>query len=150
MLEIRSILAPTDFSTHARGAVRYAAGLAERFGATLHLIHVLPHPLPVMPDGMITSALPPDYYRDLEAESQATLKRTLDPAWGSVPAVIDAVLWGDSVSQIINYATEHQISMIVIATHGRTGLSHALLGSVAERIVREAPCPVLTVRDRSA
>jgi universal stress protein A len=150
MLEIRSILAPTDFSTHAKAAVRYAVGLAECFGATLHLIHVLNPVMPVMPDGMIGTALPPDYYRDLEAESHASLMRALDPAWGSVPTVTEAVLWGETVVEIINYAAEHQISMIVIATHGRTGLSHVLLGSVAERIVREAPCPVLTVRDRSA
>jgi universal stress protein A len=150
MLEIRSILAPTDFSPHAKAAVRYAVALAERFGATLHLIHVLNPVMPVLPDGMIGTALPPDYYRDMEADSHEALQRSLDPSWGSAPSVTQAVLWGDSVGQIINYATEHQISMIVIATHGRTGLSHALLGSVAERIVREAPCPVLTVRDRSA
>jgi universal stress protein A len=150
MLEIRSILAPTDFSPHANAAVRFAVGLAERFGATLHLIHVLNPVMSVMPDGMIAPALPADFYRDMEAESHAALERALDPSWGSVSSVTRAVLWGDSMGQIIDYATEHQVNMIVIATHGRTGLSHVLLGSVAERIVREAPCPVLTVRDRSA
>ena len=55
--------------------------------------------------------------------------------------------WGSPVEAIVDYAQEQQIDMIVIATHGRTGLSHVLLGSVAERIVREATCPVLTIRD---
>ncbi len=57
--------------------------------------------------------------------------------------------WGDAVDAIVGYARDHAIDLIVIATHGRTGLGHVLLGSVAERIVREAPCPVLTIRDRT-
>ena len=58
--------------------------------------------------------------------------------------------WGSPVEAIVDYASEKKIELIVIATHGRTGLSHVLLGSVAERIVREAPCPVLTIRDSRA
>jgi universal stress protein A len=150
MFEPFPILAPTDFSKHSKAAVRYAVVLAKLFGAPLHLIHVLNPVMPVMPDGMIGTALPPDYYRDLEAESQAALQRVIDPSWDYAPSVTRAVLWGDAVGQIIDYATEHQVGTIVIATHGRTGLSHLLLGSVAERIVREAPCSVMIARDRSA
>jgi nucleotide-binding universal stress UspA family protein len=64
--------------------------------------------------------------------------------------VVRAVRWGSPVEAIVSYALDQAIDMIVIATHGRTGLSHVLLGSVAERIVREAPCPVLTIRNRGA
>jgi nucleotide-binding universal stress UspA family protein len=62
--------------------------------------------------------------------------------------VVTAVRWGSPVESIVAYAIDQHIDLIVIATHGRTGLSHVLLGSVAERIVREAPCPVLTLRER--
>jgi universal stress protein A len=150
MLEIRSILAPTDFSEHVKPALRYAVGLAERFGATLHLIHVLPDIVPSGPDLMIAPALPPEYYRDTEAESLEALKGVLDPSWGSVESIERGVRWGDPVDGVVGYASEHAIDLIVVATHGRTGLSHALLGSMAERIVREAPCPVLAVRDGTA
>jgi nucleotide-binding universal stress UspA family protein len=156
MLEIRSILAPTDFSEHAARALRYAAGLAERLGATLHLIHVLPDVVPMAPDlvggapdMVIAPALPPEYYRETEAESREALGRVLDPSWGAVPSVETDVRRGDPVEEINDYAAGHGIDLIVIATHGRTGLRHVLLGSVAEHIVRHAPCPVLTIRDRS-
>lgn len=156
MLQIRAILAPTDFSPHAAAAVRYAVGLAERLGATLHLLHVLPDVVPMAPDLVagapdlvVAPALPADYYRETEAESLEALGRVLDPAWGEPTSVETAVRRGDPVEAVVGYAKENAIDLIVAVTHGRTGFGHALLGSVAERIVREAPCPVLTIRDRS-
>lgn len=156
MLEIRAILAPTDFSHHAAAAVRYAVGLAERLGAVLHLVHVLPDAVPTapdlvagVPDLMVAPALPPDYYSDTEAESLEALDRVLDPSWGVAPSVVRAVLRGDPVAELVNYAAEHAIDLIVVSTHARWGLGHMLLGSIAGRVVREAPCPVLTIRDRS-
>jgi universal stress protein A len=149
LVEIRRVLAPTDFSHHAERAVRYACGLAGRLGAGLHLLHVLPDVvLPVGPDPMLTPSLPPEYYTETERQSKEALSRVLDPSWGNPPAVEVSVRWGEPVEGIVSYAADHAVDLIVIATHGRTGLSHALLGSVAERIIREAPCPVLTIRDR--
>ena len=147
MLTIGSILAPTEFGEHSRASLRYAVGLAERFGATLHLLHILPEVIPAGPDMMIAPALPPEYYAETEAATLASLPTALDPAWGNVPALKTAVRWGEAVDGVVDYAKEHTIDLIVVATHGRHGLSHALLGSAAERIVREAPCPVLTIRD---
>ncbi len=147
MLTIRSILAPTDFGEHSHAPLRYAVGLAERFGATLHLLHVLPDVVPSGPDVMMAPSLPPQYYSDIEAASLAALKQALDPAWGEVVAVETSVRWGEAVEGVVDYAREHAIDLIVIATHGRHGFSHVLLGSSAERIMREAPCPVLTIRD---
>ncbi len=156
MLEIRAILAPTDFSHHAESALRYAASLAERLGATLHLLHVLPDIVPTAPDLvagapdlMVAPALPPDYYRDTEAESREALGRVFDPSWGDVGPVETAVRRGDPVEAVVDYAKERGIDLIVVSTHARWGLGHMLLGSMAERVVREAPCPVLTIRDRS-
>ena len=126
--------------------MRYACGLAETFGATLHLLHVLNDVMPVGPDPMLTPILPPEYFRDTEDASRQALMNLPDPTWGRPAAVETAVRWGSSIDVILEYAALEKVDLIVIATHGRTGFSHALLGSFAERIVREAPCPVLTVR----
>ncbi len=150
MLEIRSILAPTDFSAHAAKAVRYACLLAERLNADLHLLHVLSDIVAVGPDPMLTPVLPPEFYTESREQSLKTLETLLDPSWGTPASVETEVCWGDPVEEVVTYARKKTIDLIVIATHGRTGLSHVLLGSVAERIVREAPCPVLTIRDREA
>lgn len=148
MITIRNILAPTDFSKHSDSAVKYACGLAEAFGAKLHLLHVLAEVLPVGPDPMLTPVLPPEYYHETEEGTREALAKLIDPTWGKPAAVETSVAWGSPVDVIVNWSGKPEIDLVVIATHGRTGLSHVLLGSVAERIVREARCPVLTVRDR--
>lgn len=150
MIEIRTILAPTDFSKHAEAALRYACGLAEKFGARLYLLHVLSDIVPVGPDPMLAAVLPPEYYVESETASHEALKTLLQPAWGRPASVETAVRWGIPDSEIVAFAAAQAVDLVVIATHGRTGLSHVFLGSVAERIVREAPCPVLTIRDRVA
>jgi nucleotide-binding universal stress UspA family protein len=148
MTKIRHILAPTDFSRHSEAAVAYACGLAEAFGATVHLLHVLSEVLPVGPDPMLAPVLPPEYYRETEESTREALGKFVRAEWGKPASVEVAAAWGSAVEAVVDYATTHPIDLVVIATHGRTGLSHVLLGSVAERIVREAPCPVLTIRDR--
>lgn len=146
MIEIKTILAPTDFSPHSEQAVRYACSLAERLGAKLHLIHVLSEIIPAGPDPLLMPVMPPQFYQENEERAKETLQTLPKPGWGKPPALETAVRWGSPVDAIVDYSREHAIDLIVIATHGRTGLSHVLLGSVAERIVREAPCPVLTIR----
>lgn len=148
MIEIRRILAPTDFSSHAARAVRYACRLAERLDSELHLLHVLSEVVPAGPDPMLAPVLPPEYYRETEEQSRIALAQLIEPSWGHPRGFEAAVRWGGPVEGIVEYAADREIDLVVIATHGRTGLSHVLLGSVAERIVREAPCPVLTIRDR--
>jgi nucleotide-binding universal stress UspA family protein len=147
VIEIKSILAPTDFSPHSERAVQFACGLAETFGAQLHLVHVLSEIIPAGPDPLLMPVMPPQFYEENEGRARETLQKILDPAWGKPAGVTTAVRWGGPVEAIVEYAREQRIELVVIATHGRTGLSHVLLGSVAERIVREAPCPVLTLRD---
>jgi nucleotide-binding universal stress UspA family protein len=148
VIEIKRILAPTDFSSHSDTAVRFACQLAERLGSKLHLLHILSEILPTGPDPLLMPVMPPQFYKDNEDRAKETLEHLLKSGWGEPCAVVRAVRWGSPVESIVSYALEESIDMIVIATHGRTGLSHVLLGSVAERIVREAPCPVLTIRDR--
>ena len=148
-MPIRTILAPTDFSHHAEAALKYAFGLAEAFGATVHLLHVLGEPIPLGPDPMIPPVFGADFYRESEAASIEALKRVARHDWGTPAGVETFARWGTPVDAVLEHARSHAADLIVVATHGRTGLGHVLLGSVAERIVREAPCPVLTVRDRS-
>lgn len=147
MIEIKRILAPTDFSAHSEKAVRYACSLAERLGAELHLIHVLSEIIPAGPDPLLMPVMPPRFYEENEQQARQTLENLLKPTWGKPASVVSAVRWGSPVEAIVDYAQEQAADLIVIATHGRTGLSHVLLGSVAERIIREAPCPVLTIRN---
>ncbi len=150
MFEIKSILAPTDFSAHSEQAVRYACRLAERLDSELHLLHVLSEIVPAGPDPLLMPVMPAQFYKESEDRAQETLDRSLDPSWEKPAKVVRAVRWGSPVESIVSYAVDHRIDLVIISTHGRTGLSHVLLGSVAERIVREAPCPVLTIRDRGA
>lgn len=147
MIEIKRLLAATDFSAHSEEAVRYACGLAERLGAELHLVHVLSEITPSVPDPLLMPVIPPQFYQDTEKRARSTLQTLIQPGWGKPAGVSFAVRWGSPVDAIVDYAREQSIDLVVIATHGRTGLSHVLLGSVAERIVREAPCPVLTIRN---
>ncbi|MGC8639645.1 MAG: universal stress protein [Isosphaeraceae bacterium] len=147
MIDIKRILAPTDFSSHSERAVRFACSLAERFGAELHLVHVLSETIPAGPDPLLMPVMPPQFYEESESRARETLKHLLQPTWGKPTAVATAIRWGSPVEAVVDYCKECAIDLLVIATHGRTGLSHVLLGSVAERIVREAPCPVLTIRD---
>ncbi len=148
MIEIRKILAPTDFSGHAAKAVRYACGLAERLGSELHLLHVLSEIVPAGPDPLLAPVLPPEYYRETAEQSRIALAQSVEPSWGHPKGFVAAVRWGSPVEGIVEYAREQEIDLIVTATHGRSGLSLVLFGSVAERIVREASCPVLSIRDR--
>ena len=149
LLEYRSILAPTDFSAHAAVALRHACGLAHRLGGGIAPAPVLPDFIPTSPDPSLAPSLPPEYFARAEANARESLAGLLEPAWGVPPAVKTSVHWGSAVEGIVGYARDHAVDLLVIATHGRTGLRHALLGSVAERILREAPCPVLTIRDRT-
>jgi nucleotide-binding universal stress UspA family protein len=149
VIQINSILAPTDFSTHSKLAVRYACQLAERLNAALHLLHVLSEIVPAAPDPLLMPVMPPQFYKETEDRAAATLEQLPESGWEEPPSIVRAVRWGSPVDAIVSYAIDHKLSMIVIATHGRAGLSHVLLGSVAERIVRESPCPVLTIRENS-
>jgi len=147
MIQIERILAPTDFSPHAEHALRYACALAERLGADLHVLHILSEIVPTGPDPLMMPVMPPRFYQEDEERAEKTLATVVDSSWGSPRSLTTAVRWGTPAEGVVDYAAEQNVDLIVIATHGRTGLSHVLLGSVAERIVRESPCPVLTIRD---
>ena len=124
-LSIRQILFPTDFSDASRLAGATAADLARQFGARLHVLHVVPPVTDPTPAPAAVRAIADDLGRGL--------------------SIVTAVASGLVARQIAAYARKNAIDLIVIGTHGRTGVTRALLGSVAEAVVRHAPCRVLTV-----
>jgi universal stress protein A len=143
---ITRILAPTDFSDIADAALVYAKTLADHLDASLHLIHVFSDPYDV-------ASYTPEHPVLVAPERR---ERALQDAWDSLRQRLDAnettrfsgtcaVVMGLTAMEIVRYARGQNIDLIVMGTHGRRGVAHLLLGSVAEYVVRIAPCPVLTV-----
>ncbi|MBI3410041.1 MAG: universal stress protein [Planctomycetes bacterium] len=146
MIVLHRILVPTDFSEHARQAVKYAAAFAEKFGAEIHLLHVLQDLAIYQPDAVTIGppVVPP--LAQLAAAARTSLERFIADNKLERLAVQQEVREGTPVEEIIEFAAEKDIDLIILGTHGRGWLAHVLLGSVAEKVVRKAPCPVLTVR----
>jgi nucleotide-binding universal stress UspA family protein len=144
-LAIRHMLFPTDFSEHAAAAWPYATGLAKEGGAVLHVLHVVvPPPIAASPNG--SALVPANLADELLDQARASLEERARSARElGVEARTHATL-GAASSEIVAYARDQRIGLIVMGTTGRTGLAHVLLGSVTERVVRQAPCPILAVR----
>lgn len=147
VLRPKRILWPTDFSDLSLQAARYARGLCETFGAELHIVHaVLP---PVATD--VAVAMPaevPVTYADQELleVSRRQISELVQRHFPRPESVVIDAFFGNPWSAICHYAERAEINLIVVSTHGRTGLKHVLIGSTAERIVQHAPCPVLVVK----
>jgi nucleotide-binding universal stress UspA family protein len=135
----RNVLVPIDFSDHSFRALEAAREMVER-GSDLHVIHVLPEILVTEP-GVIWGEID-DSSRSKHAE-EAIREKIADANYRGVHV---AVRIGDRGQNIVDYAAENGIELIVMPSHGRTGLKHLLIGSVAERVVRLAHCPVLVLR----
>jgi nucleotide-binding universal stress UspA family protein len=150
MTRITRILVPTDFSATADAALDYAFVVAERFGASVELLHVLDDPF--VTDGMAAEAYiseAPLLRSAMLQDARDKLRHRAGPRTPPVPIGTE-VLFGHGARTIADHAAERGADLIVMGTHGRTGVAHLLLGSVAERLVRTAPCPVLTVRHPAA
>jgi nucleotide-binding universal stress UspA family protein len=146
MITIRRILAPTDFSDNALPAVRYAVELADKFAAELVLLHVVQDLALVLPDAvMATPVVSPDLAQLVTAARTGLANLIAAEKLGRLNPKVEVRI-GAPAGEIVDAADELKCDLICVSTHGRTGLAHLLLGSVAEKIVRHAPCPVLTVR----
>ena len=147
MKPITKILVPVDFSAHSHEAVRFAADLSRRYEAPLELLHVLQLLTYALPEGYVVPT--PQQFGEITAGLQQQLSAAENEATqaGAI-AAHSTLLQGSVVSEIQRLAKEGGYDLIVMGTHGRTGLRHMLIGSVAENVVRTAPCPVLTVRLR--
>jgi nucleotide-binding universal stress UspA family protein len=146
MIRMRHILVPHDLSDYAAHALPYAQELASTFGARLHLLHVIDSQWVAGAGGAAFPEYGDDLLRRFEEEGAKGLVKISE----SLPDGIDVVTQvriGPPHVQIVQYAREAEIDLIVVATHGHSGLKHALIGSVAEKVVQMAPCPVLSLKN---
>jgi len=145
--QLRRILVPVDFSDTSKKALQYAVPLAAAFDAEVVLVHVM-EPFGLPPE---MGYLPPELavsQQELEGSAREGLEKLRAGEIGRRARTQVKVRVGVPWHEIISAANESNADLIILSTHGRTGLRHALLGSVAERVVRHAPCPVLVVRER--
>ena len=143
-MTVQRFLVPVDFSEYANQALEYAISLARKLHAHLTLLHVIQSlPLGGVDMGV---TLPYTYMHDLEAEIASAMQAYLEQVTAAGLGGEIAVVHGVPFQEIVETAKGQQINLIIMGTHGRTGLQHVLLGSVAEKVVRLAPCPVLVVR----
>src|SRR5262245_58602641 len=142
MATIQRILVPIDFSASIQDTLVSAREVAEQYRAELHVLHVVPSP-----------RLPPRLGADAEGPLRNARDRvehlTQAAALGRAP-VAREVRAGQPWAEIVGYAREKGIDLIAMGTHGRTGVAHVVMGSVAEQVIRHAPCPVLVRRPRAA
>jgi nucleotide-binding universal stress UspA family protein len=146
MIALQNVLVPTDFSETSAIALRYGKALAGAFDASLHVLHVVQEPFAqpwaVEAYGFSLATLQEEWLREAKTRMAQTLS---DAERAKYRADLTTVL-GHPVVEILKYAADHVVDLIVLGTHGRGPLGHMVMGSVAERVVRKAPCPVLTVR----
>lgn len=143
------ILVPTDFSDHSCEAFEWASIFANQFGAKVLILHVMPE---AAAEEIISVPGNP-WEKVLESEDKTMIDNYNACLATEASAKVEKetlVAVGHDSTEIVNVAKERDASIIVMATHGRTGITHALMGSVAEKVVRSAPCPVFTVRPGEA
>lgn len=146
MIQLSRILVPTDFSEHGHLAAQYGAALAEQFRADLYLLHVIDDYFIMAPEAMLMLPDRNQYLADLKAAAERGLAPLPDRSALPEGRIVRKTAVGRPFEEISCFARDHAIDLIVIGSHGRRGVAHALMGSVAERVVRIAVCPVLTVR----
>ena len=145
MIEIKKILFATDFTEYSQFALKYAAALAESFKAKLYVMHVYEPPV-----GTGFEAYPlavPEYVTGLQNSIRKTLNQVLEKLRSQGIDAVPVFVEGRPYVEIVNSAKELDVDLITMATHGRKGLSHVVFGSTTEKVVRLAPCPVLTVKN---
>lgn len=141
-MNVKNILVPVDYSHSGDAAMAYAESLAKEYDAEIHLVHVYEQPFAYVDGGFASTPLPAVPPADLEAEEEKL--KAITPAKGV--KLRREFIVGSPADELVNYAKEKAIDLVLMGTHGRTGLNRLLMGSVAERVVRRAPCPVLTIK----
>lgn len=147
MLTVKNILVATDFSECSEAALAYGRALARQFTARLHVMHIVETSMAGSFEvgGYVTAI--PAIQAELEESEGARLEAVVsDEDRRDLAAKTELVMLQPPAQAIVEYAAHERIDLIVVGTHGRRGLAHMVMGSVAETVVRKAPCPVLTVR----
>jgi universal stress protein A len=146
MIDLKRILLPTDFSKHSQNALAYATAFAEKFGAQIILLHVVQDLAVFIPEAVSVSPPMAPPVEQFTAAARSSLQQVAVENKLERFGVQVEVREGTPFYEIIQVAREKNVDLIIMGTHGRGGLTHVLLGSVTEKVVRKAPCPVLTVR----
>lgn len=146
MEQIKKILVPIDFSDYSKNALKYAARFAKQFNAKIYLIYVV-EPMIYPADFSMGQVAIPSTDIDLHSRAEEELKKLAKDIINSNSQVEILIKTGKPFVEIIETASANDIDLIIIATHGHTGVEHLLFGSTAEKVVRKAPCPVLTLRE---
>jgi nucleotide-binding universal stress UspA family protein len=147
-LSLRRILVPIDFSIHSKNALRYAIPLAEQFGASLSLIYVI-EPTIYPADLGFGQVVMPGVEDELRSKSEEELKSIIETEIGGRVGATSVVRLGKPYQEILKEAKEETSDLIILATHGHTGVEQILFGSTAMRVVRLAECPVMTIRPQA-
>ncbi len=143
--DIKKVLAPIDFSDYSKDALKYAVAFVKAFNAELYLIYVV-EPVIYPPDFSMGQIAMPSVDIEMDKKAQEELDNLAKKEIPPELKIKTIVKTGKPFLEIIETAEEEDIDLIIIATHGHTGIEHILFGSTAEKVVRKAPCPVLTLR----
>ncbi len=142
----KKVLCPLDFSEFSDEILAYAVGIAKQFDSELHLIHVIPNLNYFTP---YESFLTPENLVAIERNIEGEVGKDFDKITKNLDLPVKKIIkTGVTFVEIIDYIKEQDISLVVMGTHGRSGIEHILIGSVAEKVVRKSPCPVLSVRPK--
>lgn len=144
--EINKVLVPIDFSDYSKGALRYAVNFARSFNAEVLLIYVV-EPVIYPPDFSMGQIAIPTVGLEMDKRAAEELEKLAKKEIHSDMKVKTIIRTGKPFVEIVETASEENVDMIIIATHGHSGVEHILFGSTAEKVVRKAPCPVLTLRE---
>jgi nucleotide-binding universal stress UspA family protein len=144
MFDIKSILLPTDFSNLSLSAANFATSLAKQYKAEIHLMHVIEKTPPMMYIHSINPQIE-SFSSYIEEDAKLGIEKIAERFKKEGVNIITALRKGLDYQEIVDYAEENKIDIIVIATHGRTGILHTLLGSVAEKVIRYSKIPVLVI-----
>ncbi|HEY6952252.1 MAG TPA: universal stress protein [Bacteroidota bacterium] len=144
MKEFKKILVPTDYSELSLTAMDYAVSFSRMFGAQLFLLHTL-DTIPVLALHAVDMTTETVIY-ETEKNAKSDLHDFVRSKFGDIPNLVEVVRKGIAEHEIVRYAQEENIDLIIMATHGRSGLAHVLMGSVAEKVIQHSPVPVLAVK----
>jgi nucleotide-binding universal stress UspA family protein len=144
-MEIKKILFATDFSEGSSHALPYAVDMARQYGAKLYIIHVI-FDVAKTAGWYVPHVSIDEIYQDMEKSAKAELEKIIRDEMQGLKDAEDIVLKGIPHEEITKFAGENKVDLIVLGTHGRRGIDRVLFGSTAEQVVRNAPCPVLSVR----